>query len=243
LRLKGGRRRSWSEPSIIWTAVVAYSGTCKSPAFDMAIDDVQEIESELNEEYAAAVDAYKADGEEGEEPPPPVERRVRVQETTIEALAITLIQNRKVLLARDELRAWVNGFRKYKGKGGGTDLPLWLEVHRGNPISVDRKTGDHKKVRVPRAAVSVCGTIQPKVVARAFDGEAFDSGHVARILLCMPPRQPKVWSDVEVPDAVADQYARLVRGLYALEPGLSGPRPTAYALRLTPAAQARWKGS
>jgi len=248
IRLKGGKRRNWSEPPIIWSAVVAYSGTCKSPAFDVAIDDVQSIETELNEEHALAEEqyrrelkAYKADGGEGEEPKPPIERRIRIQDTTIEAMAITLINNRKLVLARDELRAWVEGFRAYKGKSGGNDMPKWLEIHRGNPISVDRKTGDHKKVRVSRAAVSVCGTIQPKIVAKAFDSEAFDAGCVARILLTMPPRQPKVWSDTEVAEVIAEQYHSLVRKLYALEPDTSGDRPYPHALRLSPEALSRWK--
>ena len=82
---------------------------------------------------------------------------------------------RGVLMARDELAAWLGGFARYKGKQGGSDLPHWLETFRAGTIIVDRKTGFPRTILVPQAAVCVMGGIQPAILRRALGTEHRES--------------------------------------------------------------------
>jgi Protein of unknown function (DUF3987) len=56
---------------------------------------------------------------------------------------------------------------------------------------VDRKTGERKTLFVPHAAVSLCGSIQPGVLARALSADFLDAGLAARLLMAMPPKVAK----------------------------------------------------
>ena len=114
-------RAGWDEPCCLWTAVVAESGTAKTPAFSVALKPLEQLQAtalEAHEEeirwhaqellrYEKQLAAWKKD--KGESPPPekpeePVATRHIVGDTTIEALVATLRNNpRGLLLARDEL--------------------------------------------------------------------------------------------------------------------------------------------
>src|SRR5262249_5910847 len=72
------------------------------------------------------------------------------------------------------------------------------------------------RLAVRRALASVCGTIQPAVLARSFDGEAFEAGVAARFLLAMPPRCRRGWTEVELPDNTVERYSTLLQALLAL---------------------------
>ena len=66
-------------------------------------------------------------------PPKPVCRRLVVSDSTIEAIADRLQESpRGLLLARDELSGWINGFGQYKGGKGG-DASHWLTMHGARP--------------------------------------------------------------------------------------------------------------
>src|SRR5262249_1143219 len=121
------------------------------------------------------------------------------------------------LVARDELTGWLGSFTRYKGKAGGTDLPNWLEMHRAGPGLVDRKTGDRPTLFVQRAAGAGTGGVQPGILARALTPEFLDAGLAARLLIAMPPKRNKRWSEVEVPLEVEAAYERLLGDLLQLD--------------------------
>jgi hypothetical protein len=63
---------------------------------------------------------WKEAGAEGQKPEPPTATRFIVRDINVEGLAAILTENwRGVMLARDELSAWVGGFDKYHGGGKG----------------------------------------------------------------------------------------------------------------------------
>ena len=165
-----------------------------------------------------------------------------IGDITVEKVVAVLEDNpRGVLLLRDELAGWLGLFRRYKDAQGGTDLPNWLEMHRAGPVVVDRKTGDKPSLFVPHAAVSVTGGIQPDTLARCMTAEHLEAGLAARVLLSMPPRRLKVWSENEVHPELAEEYARVIAALAVLpldrdSSGDEGP----FALRLTPEAKELW---
>lgn len=221
VELKGG----WTEPAIVWSAVVAESGTAKSPPFRLALAPIHAAQEKALQEFDVAkaahdqqFDVWQADKKKTPKPAEPILKRFVVADTTLEALARKLEQNpRGLLLARDELSAWFASHNQYKaGKGG--DVPAWLSIFSGHNLCVDRVNLGARPIYVPRASVSICGTVQPGVLARCFCGENRQNGLAARFLLAMPPRRPKVWSDLVVSQTTQQAVAGVVASLYALEP-------------------------
>ena len=244
IKLKGG----WTEPAILWAVTVAASGDRKSPAFDLGNDGLSQIEDRAWAEYVAAKEEYKRDlqqwkdaGKEGQKPEPPTPSRTIVREISIEQLAPILSENPKgLVLARDELAAWAGGFDKYRG-GKGEESAHWLEMHRAGKVTVDRKTGDRKKVHVPRAAVSITGTIQPGTLGRVLGQQHFENGLAARLLLAWPPRQLRQWNEAEVDEEQLKPVRRVFERLTTLPMGADGfGNPVPIDLMLTPQGKRRW---
>lgn len=223
LRVKG----RWAEPSVVWAAIAAASGTLKSPAQDLVLQPLRDREATELERHSEEVkgweremqrwrDAKKTD--RGDPPSPPVARRLILNDTTVEAMAVRLQENPAgLLLQRDELAGWLKSFDRYKDKGGG-DLQQWLEVHRAGQIIVDRKGSGGRPaiVFVRRAAVSVVGGIQPGILARTLGEEQRESGLAARLLICHPPRTAKTWTETEVAPATLRAYAEVFERIAAL---------------------------
>ncbi|CEF48211.1 unnamed protein product [uncultured bacterium] len=170
------------------------------------------------------------------EPPPRL--RCVAQDITVESLAVILSENPKgVLVYRDELASWFGSLTRYSKADTTAD---WLHLFHARTLTVDRKTGDRLTIAVPNAAASLVGTIQPRVLARAFTREFRASGGAARLLLVMPPPRQKVWTDDDVPAGVAADYERLIRRLRELEPHQDADRTTPVPVRFTDAARRRW---
>jgi hypothetical protein len=254
LRLK----RTWRVSCVLWTLVVADSGSLKTPAFRQAADYLFELQRRLDlefkkeqadfarrkEEWGAAVKAAKDSGAQppGEEPDPPTRRTVFTSDATIEAIAELIGDNpRGLLVACDELAAWLGSFARYKGKGAASDLQRWLSMHSAGGFAYHRRTGDRRRIVVPHAAVSVCGGIQPGILARAIGDEFLAAGLAARLLLAWPPRPVKVWTEVEVAPGVEGAYRGLLDNLLALDFGRDGTgQPIPHALILSPEAKEAW---
>jgi hypothetical protein len=249
-------KRGWVEPSVLWAAIVGDSGTLKSPAYRLAVAYLFMVQRRLTLEYKARLGEYRqqqqmykaAKGkaqEEGATPPSPpeepVRRRVICSDTTIEKLAEILEDNpRGILVARDELAGWLGSFTRYKGKQGGTDLPNWLEMHRAGTVLIDRKTGDRPTTYIERAAVSIIGGIQPGVLARALTPEFLDAGGAARLLMAMPPKLQKRWTEAEVVPEVEKAYQDLLDMLLALDFDSAKGEKAPHELALSPEGKAAW---
>lgn len=104
-------KRGWSEPAIVWTAIVGESGTLKTPAFKPAMKPIRDRQDRALKRYAEALASYESDvlryekelgewkrkrkdaGDPPEKPQPPHAERCIVSDTTIEALAPLLLAN------------------------------------------------------------------------------------------------------------------------------------------------------
>jgi hypothetical protein len=249
-------KSTWKEYCILWSVVVAESGSKKSPPFDLALEPLHQLQNhafrswqqrlqdyeQQQLEYDRQVVQYRRSKGITEMPPKPekpLPEHLLVQDTTVEALAPILASSpRGVLLARDELSGWFGGFNQYKAGHGG-DVAHWLEMFRGGPLKVDRKGAG--TVCVAAAAVCVAGTIQPGVLGRSLGREHFENGMAPRLLVAYPPRRKIGWTEEEVDretaTAVAQVYARL-RDLkfYVDYDGEQSP----VDVPLTPAAKQAW---
>lgn len=254
-------KETWQEPSVFWAAIIADSSSLKSPSLDIAIAPLWAIQRELSKAYEDDIQYWKRAHEDWQEarfkrrkeqpgtdiidraPEKPVPSKLLVNDITIERLAQVLWQNPAgVCLVRDELSGWFASFGRYaEGKGPGADLPLWLEIFRAKSLLIDRKGGDPPSLYIPRAACSVVGTIQPRILARILCDDFFDSGLASRLLLCMPPRKAKVWTENVVPQSQYDSYTNIIRELYLggleiLSEGQKAPKP----ILLSKAGKAAW---
>jgi len=229
---------SWHEPAIIWTVVVAPSGSGKSPALELVTRPAERRDAEALREHKEAMKEHAAalalhekamrgwerasgKGNLTATPPAapeaPVCERFVTSDVTFEALAAMLAASpRGMLLACDELAAWLN-FGRYSANGGraASEASRWLPMHRAQPLKVDRKTAP--PIRVERAALTVSGLVQPGVLAAALTGTDFDSGLVARLLLSMPPIPTRRWQPGGISPMVERKYSAMVEKLYGLE--------------------------
>ncbi|TVQ32987.1 MAG: DUF3987 domain-containing protein [Phycisphaeraceae bacterium] len=253
-------KRGWTEPAILWTAIVGESGTQKTPAFKLAVKPVRSRQHQLMKEHAealktweeesarheAAMNAWKkkASSSDNSEDPPeapakPSCQRTWIEDCTTEALAMLLQENpRGLLTLRNELSGWFS-FGQYKNGGGADDVARWLQMFDGDALIVDRKTSN--TIYVPRAAVAMAGGIQPSVLQRLVGQQHRENGLLARLLLAYPSRRPKQWTEAEVDPLLEGDVAILFDRLHQLEPDSDTdddpiPRP----LRLTPEAKEAW---
>ena len=247
LRLK----QSWSEPSVLWTVVVADSGSLKSPAMERALRPLVRRQKRAWREYQRTLAEHRGElkawkatpkAERGEEPePPPACPQLFCSDVTVEALADRLEKSpRGLLVAVDELAGWFASFNQYR-QGRGGDVTHYLSMHRAGLLKVDRKTGDKTTTLVPYAAVSVTGGIQPGTLGRVLTQDFFENGLAARLLVAMPPRKVKRWTEADVKPAVEQGLERVFDGLLALKPDadLDGDL-CPVEMDLTDAAKAAW---
>jgi hypothetical protein len=256
IRLKA----SWAEVAVLWCVIVGDSGTLKSPAFDLALRVLRKLQAramktfkqsqaeyrDAKEQVDAELKAWrKADaatrGDRPEEPEPPVCERLICSDTTVEALAMLLSNAwRGLLLGRDELAGWLSSFNQYKAGQGG-DVAHWLELHRAGALLVDRKTGDKTTIHVPRAAVCIAGGIQPDALRRCLTPEFYSNGLAARLLLAMPPKRVKQWTEADIAHNTLEAMDKLFHELLSFQPSkdIDGdPEPVDVAL--TEGAKAAW---
>lgn len=257
IRLRGGAR-PWLEPPVIWATLVNESGQMKSPALDLAIalirrheDEAARENEEIRRQYERDVAIYERDharfksGKLADPPEKPERRPYRrylVSDVTAEALADRLSENRRgLLLYRDELSAWIQGFDAYRAGSRGGDAARWIELHGARTMSVDRKSGDRTTIHVRGAGVSVIGGIQPATLARVLTPDYFESGFAARLLLTMPPLAKREWTDAEVSDAALHDLERVLRRLLDLRFEIDAAgEPHPVAIPLTPEGKAAW---
>jgi len=219
IKLKNQRR----EYPILWGAVVMKSGGGKTHTTETTLRPVWSLQRDAEDKYNEDIAAYEKakgtrprGGRKASDPDPssnteaeptrPVKIEIYTENTTTEAMILALKnQERGLLLARDELSGWFRSHNQYKS-GKGSDEADWLQTFNGNPMKVNRKTGDHPSIFVRRAAMWITGTVQPRVLARCLSNEYFENGLASRFLFVMPPPRKKVWSEADVEDAVQEAY-------------------------------------
>ncbi len=236
-------RPGWIEPPVIWSAIVAESGSGKTPALSAALRFVHEVQAERFRDHGAAMADHEADvaahekqvtawrrsknkadaAHPGPPPSPPTAERFVTSDITTEALAVLLGANpRGVLVAVDELAGWFGGFDAYRSGRGGADAPRWLSMHSAGPVTVDRKGSG--ALFVPSAAVSVTGGIQPGTLVGALGQRHVENGMLARLVLTMPPRLPRKWTTTAPGFATVDAMTRLWGTLLTIPVPATGPR-------------------
>jgi hypothetical protein len=221
----GGRRSvrinsTWEEPCALWTILSVASGANKSAVVERVHAPMAAADREMQENYALemseyfeALDEWKKKGDEedrGPCPRHPTRHRLVVKDTTIEKLAILLASNpRGLLVSKDELTGWFTSMTRYSGVDTSDK---WLSFHDGKSEIIDRQKYD-VAIMLERPLVSVCGGIQPGILAKYLNANAWASGLAQRFLVASPPvRLRRYFESPEVIPGEAE-YRNAIRWL------------------------------
>ena len=227
--------RSWTEPFTLWTAIVGFSGTGKTPGINASRRALAHIEQDRKPKIAdmqrahearAAVakiarDLWKTEvkhaAEAGAEPPampvqaidpgPFVAPRLYVSDATIEKLVVLLqVRPQGMLLLADELAGLFLNMSRYSG---GQDNEFWLEAWNGGAYQVQRM--NRPAVDLEHLLMGVIGGLQPDKLSRSFEGDL--DGMYARFCFAWPveaPYRPLTDDVSEVEPEIINALGRLV---------------------------------
>jgi hypothetical protein len=219
----------WTEGATIFAGVISDPGEKKTAAVKRATNPARKLENKAQRDYEQKLEEHAAEMREYEvqsrdarkegraaEPPPkrPPAPRVRVNDTTVEALIPILKDNpRGLVLERDELVGWVKGMDQYKAGGRGNERQFWLSVWSNEPVSVDRK-GQQGPVSVLRPFIGVIGAIQPDVLPELSENR--EDGMLERFLFAYPNTRNALWTEDRISEGALVGYRELYHRLRAL---------------------------
>jgi hypothetical protein len=191
-------RRGWQSPVNLFTAIVGSTGEGKSPALQACIDELISLHDERFQDYQKARASYerclsawketKDHRERGDEPAAPFEPAGVFTEATLEAIFSALGSDPTgSLWYREELSGAVSSLDKYREGGDRASL---LELWDSRPVIIRRKGSP--TIRVPSAAMSILGGVQPEIIDKSF-GEHDADGFRARFLWVPGRPRQRTW--------------------------------------------------
>ena len=222
---------TWGVPSMLWTIVVAPTGTMKTSPFREANQGVYDQQRKLDAQHNADMERHNAEsrawkvhtktweknGAEGEaprEPQSPCRQTLTLTDTTVEAVVQAASNSaRGILLANDELAQWFEQQGAYKsGRGTGGDDAVWNASFNGEAYSVARKTTGTQWI--DRLSVSVAGTIQPGILKFCSTRRNRESGLLVRFLPAIVQPPAPIYSGIRTPPSVVANYLHAFEKLY-----------------------------
>ena len=212
--------RDWSESARLWVALVGMPSAKKSPIITATMKPLARLDAEMLREYLSELRAWEQlDREERKTEPKPVQKRLRLEDTTIEAAQDALAGSPNgVLLVQDELSGFFGAMDKYGGHhGAAKDRSFWLQSYNGGQYALSRI--NRGVGLLPNLSVSLLGGIQPDVIRR-LASESYDDGFLQRMLVIVM-RSAEIGLDVSTP-GVSTDYAELIERLTKLQSPVSG---------------------
>ncbi|MHA7809254.1 MAG: DUF3987 domain-containing protein [Marinobacter adhaerens] len=158
---------TWTESARLWVGIIGDPSAKKSPGIGKAMAPLFKIDQQWRESTAEALADWQAAcdeaGKDGEKPPRPIEKRLILNDATVEKMGDILSKSepRGILSYQDELSGWLCSMDAYKN-GGGKDRAAWLEAYNGGPKAIDRV--NRGSTFVENWSACVLGGIQPSVV-------------------------------------------------------------------------------
>ncbi len=219
-KIKLKHKTGWLEGANLYSIIIGKPGDGKSHALSFMQKPIQKIEKELYEEYQMLVTEYERETESGNQLPKPKLKQYLINDSTSEAVLKNHSINEKgVGILVDEIRAFFNGLNKYRG---GNDEELYLSAFSGKPIKVTRTTKE--TVRIDDSHISIVGSIQPKMLGRAFKGQKMNNGFIDRFLFFWPEKCVRIkWNSNEIDHAILDQYNERIKDIYHYTEKLEKP--------------------
>ncbi|MEL7313465.1 MAG: DUF3987 domain-containing protein [Cyanobacteria bacterium J06559_3] len=232
-------------PPILFTGLVAPSGSKKSPIQRHILKPLSRLQTEADQEYEYEAAAYEVElreweqtkGEDkGARPKKPAPRQYHTSDATREAIRSfrTRCTNarihsqqpeRGILVTPDELAGLFKGQNQYRN-GRGNDKESLLTAFDGSGLKVDRASGI--RISIPRTSLSITGTIQPDILREMMGDFSDANGQWARFLWCLLPLKPAPFPRQTVRYDISKRLYSIYRRLEQF---------TARCYRLTPEAK------
>jgi DNA polymerase I-like protein with 3'-5' exonuclease and polymerase domains len=213
---------SWLEGPRLWTGLIGYVSSMKSPMMRVITRPIRRIDAEMARAYAQAMLAYKQlDKEKKRTAEEPRHTRIRIEDATPEAIQPILRDSPDgVLLERDELAAFFGGIEKYAaGRGSaGATRGFYLQAYQGGSYNWDRIT--RGSGFIPNLSISILGGIQPNVIYGIAD-TGDDDGLIQRLCPIMLHSSGKD-IDAQQPSAT-EAYEQLINRLHSMPRGFVAP--------------------
>jgi Protein of unknown function (DUF3987) len=205
---------NYKQPMVFWSAIVAQSGSMKTPAQRVIIDPLVNLEKDAHEVYQANLEAYECRKALGESAQKPVRKRYLTKDSTVETLQRIHSENpRGLLYYRDELAGAIKVRNQYR-RGYGADEEVELDQWNGAAVLVDRAD---KSVCLPKSAVCRTGSIQWEVLGELMGDHRDFNGAWSRWLFCAADAPTRYLDIDEQPDTgVSDALSWLYNALEKL---------------------------
>jgi Protein of unknown function (DUF3987) len=206
----------WRECGRLWVTPVGLPSFKKTPIMTSAARPLRKLDHEMLRQFQFQQGQYKnLSPEDRKGVEPPLQKRLCLEDTTIEAAQEVLMGSASgVLLYQDELSGFFGAMDKYSGsRGAAKDRSFWLQSWSGGAYGLNRISRGASII--PNLSISLLGGIQPDVI-RKIAAECHDDGFLARMLPIVL-RPAEVGKDAPTPP-VAETYGKLVERLTELAP-------------------------
>ena len=210
-------KKGWTEPGVIWLAVVGRAGIGKTPSIDNIIKPLNVLNFKEIKRYSDQMEVFnyyndltKKEKEEHPEPAKPKKTQFIANDITLEAL-VDLHQesDNAVGVFKDELAGWFKDMNKYRA---GSDLEFWLSCWSSKSVSVNRMT--RKGSFIERPFIPVLGGIQPSIFNQFATDENKDNGFLDRMLLSFPDAKVEEYNENEMHIADIMWYSNTITRFY-----------------------------
>lgn len=173
----------WTESARLWVALIGLPSTKKSPIMSAAVAPVAKLDGAMMRDWGRAhADWSSLSKEDRTATPEPMQKRLRLNDTTIEAAQEVFRGTTDGLLIHsDELSGWFGAMEKYSGggKGASTDRAFWLQAFNGGEYALNRV--NRGSILISNLSASILGGIQPDAIRR-IAADAVDDGLLQRFL-------------------------------------------------------------
>ena len=141
--------------------------------------------------------------------PKPKQRRIVIDDATIEKIGVFMENSPNMILVQDELSKLLTNMNRYNS---GNDRAFWLQLHAGGPSSVDRMS--RKTINTDDAYCNIIGCIQPKVCEDLFSNRN-DDGFFERFgLIAYPESFSRPIVDFKPDHTKREKFSQLCKILY-----------------------------
>jgi hypothetical protein len=202
------RDQAWKESARLWVALIAPPSGKKTPIMRAAATPLTRLDAEMFHIYLDEKIKYdELSKEEKKTKTAPRQERLRVEDTTIEAMQEVLKDSPEgVLCLQDELSGWFGAMDKYSsGRGAAKDRGFWLQAYNGGNYAFNRI--GRGAALIHNNGISVLGGIQPSLLRQIVEASV-DDGLIQRLLPIVLQRGYE--SKDQDPEGAITRYAALI---------------------------------
>jgi hypothetical protein len=236
-------KRGWSEPAILWTALVNEGPSPHEAIIEAAVVPLQARQAiaeqqreELFMPYRRKLAVYRDNQRRQPQhllpPAEPIAERSLTVDWSLPSLSRLLSrQSKGLLVCPQELDGWL---KRTSGTGerAAIQRQAWLDLYGGRSVTIEGRT----TATLTPAAVSLTGTLSADLFTQKFAKQGGACELTSRLLIASPEARPQCWTDDEVDQATEDGFASVINKLFALPEVVSGA-PRAGGVTLSPEAR------